>query len=71
MYISIMSFLYASERVKPTLRHRFKMLDKKPCPWRQSYIGPDMYKLLFYEVAYYFQLHGMALNKDIHTSISW
>ena len=32
--------LYASWRVKATLRYRFKTLDRKPRPRSQSYIGP-------------------------------
>ena len=32
--------LYASSRVKATLRYRFKTLDRKPRPRSQSYIGP-------------------------------
>ena len=32
--------LYASWRVKATLRYRFRTLDRKPRPRSQSYIGP-------------------------------
>ena len=32
--------LYASRRVKATLRYRFKTLNRKPRPRSQSYIGP-------------------------------
>ena len=40
LYVHVCDGLYASWRVKATLRYRFKTLDRKPRPRSQSYIGP-------------------------------
>ena len=46
--VSVFCWIYASGREKATLGYRYKTLDRKPCPWSQSYIGPTISRRVTY-----------------------
>ena len=59
--------LYASWRVKATLRYCFKTLDQKPRPRSQSYIGPTTVgpDLMNSNWKLYFKLeYGILVNRE-------